>query len=122
MSQQTEIWQFACPRCHLPLESLATDGVSTTCQNCAAVYDRRDGILNLLSPERREYFSQFLREYTHIRLAEGRGAQPPSYFRRLPQCDPSHPLAWQWRIRACTLSAFDRSVAPTLLPRSKVLD
>jgi SAM-dependent methyltransferase len=110
-------WQFACPACHAPLES---GGSRLTCRTCGAVYESRDGILSLLAPARREYYSQFLRDYTHIRLAEGRGAQPASYFLGLPECDPSHPMAWQWRIRRCTVKAFRRSVA--LAPASKVLD
>lgn len=119
--QKTGSWQFACPLCRVPLDSAGIDS-RITCPNCAVVYERRDGILRFLSPQRREYFSRFLCEYTHIRLAEGRGAQPPSYFRQLPQCDPTHPMAWQWRIRSCTVDAFDRLVAPSLLPASKVLD
>jgi SAM-dependent methyltransferase len=110
-------WQFACPVCHVPL---GAGGASLTCPACGTVYESRDGILSLLAPARREYFSQFLREYTHIRLAEGRGAQPASYFLRLPDCDPSHPMAWMWRIRRGTVKAFDRSVS--LPPGSKVLD
>jgi SAM-dependent methyltransferase len=110
-------WQFSCPVCHVPLEP---GGSPLTCPACATVYESRDGILSLLAPARREYYSQFLREYTHIRLAEGRGAQPASYFLRLPDCDPSHPMAWQWRIRRCTVKAFDCSVR--LCPGSKVLD
>jgi len=110
-------WQFACPVCHVALDSGESPIV---CPNCSVVYERRDGILSLLPPARREYYSQFLREYTHIRMAEGRGAQPDSYFLRLPECDPSHPMAWQWRIRSCTVKAFDRSI--DLLPGSKVLD
>lgn len=106
----------------MPLDLAETDGAGIRCPNCAVVYERRDGILSLLTPERREHFSQFLREYTHIRLAEGRGAQPASYFLQLPKCDPSHPMAAQWRIRRCTVKAFDRLVAPVLLPGSKVLD
>ncbi|MEO8127155.1 MAG: methyltransferase domain-containing protein [Bryobacteraceae bacterium] len=98
-------WQFACPACREPLDSA---GSSFTCPACAAAYERLDGIVSLLTPERREYYSQFLRDYTHIRLAEGRGAQPTSYFLRLPECDPAHPMAWQWRIRSGTVKAFDR--------------
>lgn len=86
------------------------------------MYERCGGILSLLTAERREYFSQFLQEYTRIRLAEGRGAQPQSYFQRLPECDPSHPMAWQWRIRRCTVRAFDQSVSRQLAPGSKVID
>ena len=113
----TTDWQFACPACHVPLD--CSDS-SLSCPSCAAVYERCDGIVSLLLSSRREYFSTFLREYTRIRLAEGRGAQPPSYFLRLPECDPTHPMAWQWRIRRCTVRAFDRSVG---LPQgSKVLD
>jgi SAM-dependent methyltransferase len=122
VSRNTSRWQFACPACHAPLDSPETEGAAIRCPNCAIVYERRDGILSLLAPERREYFSQFLQEYTHIRLAEGRGAQPPAYFQRLPQCDPSHLMAPQWRVRQCTVKAFDRLVAPALLPGSKVLD
>jgi SAM-dependent methyltransferase len=115
-------WQFACPLCHVPLVSWETDIAPLRCPQCAAVYQQHDGIFSFLTPKRREYFSRFLAEYTHIRLAEGRGSQPASYFLRLPECDPAHPMEPQWRIRRCTVKAFDRSVAPGLLPGSKVLD
>ncbi len=113
----TSEWVFACPACHVPLDLGES---SIICPSCAGIYENRDGILRLLSAARRDYFAQFLREYTHIRLAEGRGAQPTSYFLRLPDCDPSHPMAWQWQIRSCTVKAFDRSVGLPL--GSKVLD
>jgi SAM-dependent methyltransferase len=121
-ARDTGEWQFVCPICHEALEFAGSGPASIRCGKCGIAYFEDDGVLSFLTPERREYFSQFLREYTHIRLAEGRGAQGASYFLRLPACDPSHPMAWQWRIRRSTVKAFDRSVAPALSPGSKVLD
>jgi SAM-dependent methyltransferase len=125
-------WRFACPSCRHPLdigvtsEGVTSEGVtseaSIDCASCGATYEWRDGILSLLPAARREYFANFLREYTHIRLAEGRGAQPASYYTRLPECDATHPLAWQWRVRRGTVRAFDREIAPSLRPQSKILD
>ncbi|MES1242339.1 MAG: class I SAM-dependent methyltransferase [Acidobacteriota bacterium] len=79
-----------------------------------------DGIWRFLSPEREAIFAPFLRDYTRIRHAEGRGSDDPEHYLRLPDCDPSHPIAWQWRMRGRTWEAFRSRVLPRLGP--KILD
>jgi len=120
LHKSANAWRFACPLCQSALD--ASGETRIVCAKCATVYERKNGILSLLSPERRQYFSRFLAEYTHVRIAEGRGSQPASYYTRLPECDDSHPMAWQWRIRRCTVKAFDRHVAPMLARGSKIAD
>jgi SAM-dependent methyltransferase len=122
LREDLRTWKFACPRCEAALPAMASIETSLACPGCAALYERRDGILRLLPPERRAYFDRFLEEYTRIRMAEGRGSQLPSYYTQLPDCDASHPMAWQWRIRRCTVQAFDRHVAPFLAPASRIID
>ncbi|HWN44766.1 MAG TPA: class I SAM-dependent methyltransferase, partial [Thermoanaerobaculia bacterium] len=79
-----------------------------------------DGIWRFLPPERAEIFAPFLRDYTRIRHAEGRGSEDPEHYLRLPDCDPSHPIAWQWQMRRQTWETFRRRVLPRLGP--KILD
>jgi ubiquinone/menaquinone biosynthesis C-methylase UbiE/uncharacterized protein YbaR (Trm112 family) len=122
LRQNLGTWRFVCPRCRAPLLATAPLETRISCPDCATIYEGRDGTLSLLSPERRTFFARFLQEYTRIRMAEGRGSQSASYYTRLPECDPSHPMAWQWRIRRCTVRAFDRHVAPLLAPGSRIVD
>jgi SAM-dependent methyltransferase len=122
LQQNLGTWRFVCPQCRAPLLAAAPLETRISCPNCGTIYEGRDGILSLLSPERRTFFARFLQEYTHIRMAEGRGSQPASYYTGLPECDSSHPMAWQWRIRRCTVRAFDRHVAPFLAPGSRIVD
>jgi SAM-dependent methyltransferase len=80
------------------------------CPGCGARYERRDGIWRLLPPERAAFFAPFLRDYTQIRDAEGYGYDDDERYRRLPEVDPSDPLAWQWRMRAITFAELRRRV------------
>jgi ubiquinone/menaquinone biosynthesis C-methylase UbiE len=86
------------------------------------VYCCAEGVWHLLTPERQEIFDRFLREYTSVRLAEGRGSENPEFYRRLPECDPRHPLAWQWRIHHRTLQCFIARILPSLGKSLKTLD
>lgn len=57
-----------------------------------------------------------------VREAEGRGSDRPEYYEALPACDPTDPLAWQWRIRATSWRALAARVLPQLPADARVLD
>lgn len=106
-------WELACPVCRTTLGS-------GPCPGCGRIWPRLDGIWRCLPPEREEVFAPFLRDYTRIRHAEGRGSDDPEHYLRLPDCDPAHPIAWQWRMRRRTWETFRARVLPRLGP--KILD
>lgn len=106
-------WTLACPVCRTVL-------AEAHCPSCGRDWPKIDGIWRFLSPERAEAFAPFLRDYTRIRHAEGRGSEDPEHYRRLPECDPDHPIAWQWALRRRTWESFRRRVLPRLGP--KILD
>lgn len=106
-------WVLACPVCRTTLDAGA-------CSGCGRRWEQVDGIWRFLSPEREAVFAPFLRDYTRIRRAEGRGSDDPEHYLRLPDCDPSHPIAWQWRMRRQTWETFRSRVLPRLGP--KILD
>ncbi|MEA2559250.1 MAG: hypothetical protein QOH06_754 [Acidobacteriota bacterium] len=106
-------WTLACPVCRTTL-------ASSHCLGCGRDWPQIDGIWRFLPPERAEIFALFLRDYTRIRHAEGRGSEDPEHYLRLPDCDPSHPIAWQWQMRRQTWETFRRRVLPRLGP--KILD
>ena len=74
-------WTLACPVCRTPL-------ASSHCPGCNRDWPQVDGIWRFLPPERAEIFEPFLRDYTRIRHAEGRGSEDPAHYLRLPDCDP----------------------------------
>ena len=55
---------------------------------------------------------QFLKEYGHIRSAEGRGADDAEYYTSLPYVDRARPNADQWAIRARSFEYFERHILP----------
>ena len=109
-------WPLACPVCRSVLDDQAR------CAACAVTYRSSEGIWRFLPPERFDQLTPFLRDYTRIRLAEGRGSDDPDYYRKLPGCHSSHPLAGQWRIRERTFECFIRRILPSLGDRLKILD
>ncbi len=75
-----------------------------------------DGIRRFLPADRLAHYQPFLRDYTAIRLAEGRAVVDADYVRRLPQPTPGEPLEWQWALRARTWATVRDRVLPTLGP------
>ena len=67
----------------------------------------------------REMRRQFLREYSHIRQAEGRGSDDPEYFRALPFRDLTGKNSGQWSIRARTWQHFERFVLEEIESRTR---
>ncbi|HWM93314.1 MAG TPA: methyltransferase domain-containing protein [Thermoanaerobaculia bacterium] len=108
-------WTLACPVCRTAL-------ADSRCPGCGRDWPRIDGIWRFLPPERAEAFASFLRDYTRIRHAEGRGSEDPEHYRRLPECDPDHPIAWQWGMRRQTWETFRRRVLPRLGSGLKIVD
>ena len=87
-----------------------------------ASYPVVDGVHHCLPPDRAEHYAQFLREYTSVRLAEGRASDDPEYFRRLPEPTPGGPIEWQWRIRRCTWRTVRKKVLRAAPPALTVID
>lgn len=53
---------------------------------------------------------QFLKDYSRIRRAEGRGSDDPEYYRALPYRDITAKNPKQWAIRAKTWTFFERFI------------
>jgi SAM-dependent methyltransferase len=53
---------------------------------------------------------QFLKDYSRIRRAEGRGSDDPEYYRALPYRDITAKNSKQWSIRAKTWAFFERFI------------
>ncbi|HSR68309.1 MAG TPA: class I SAM-dependent methyltransferase [Acidobacteriota bacterium] len=115
-------WPLACPQCRRPLGSTDTAQGQLQCSDCASRLHRDQGIWQALAAGREDHYRSFLRDYTRIRKAEGRGSDSPDYYLGLPECPPDHPMAWQWKIRRATYRTLRRRVLPRLQPGSRILD
>jgi len=116
------IWSLACPACRTPFGVDAGADDALVCASCRSQYARRNGVWHLLAPEREAHFADFLRDYTTIRHAEGRGSNDPDHYRQLPSTSADDPLAWQWSMRARTWNHVVRTVLPTLGRELRVVD
>jgi len=81
-----------------------------------------DGIHRCLPADRAAHFDRFLREYTAVRMAEGRGTDDPEYFRRLPEPTPGGPIEWQWTIRRNTWRTVRTRVLRAAPPVMTIID
>jgi SAM-dependent methyltransferase len=104
----TTDFDFACPICHAPLETITPDALR--CASDAAVFPRVDGIWRLMRPDRIAHFARFVKEYEAIRQAEGRGSDNPSYYRALPFADLTGRMPRDWQIRAASYRALESNV------------
>jgi SAM-dependent methyltransferase len=102
------VFRFACPICRADLEAIGMD--EWRCLRDATSFRRVDGIWRCLPPERATVFAPFLRDYTSIRNAEGYGYDDLERLRRLPDVNPTDPLAWQWRMRAISFACLRQEV------------
>ncbi|HWE51870.1 MAG TPA: class I SAM-dependent methyltransferase [Bryobacteraceae bacterium] len=57
---------------------------------------------------------QFLKDYSRIRRAEGRGSSDPEYYRALPYRDLTGKNSAQWAIRARSYRYFESRVLPAI--------
>jgi ubiquinone/menaquinone biosynthesis C-methylase UbiE len=107
--------QLACPKCRAMLSG-------ESCTACGESYPVVDGIQRFLPVERLVHYEPFLRDYTAVRLAEGRGEVDADALRRLPEPTPGNPLEWQWAIRRRTWSTVRDRVLPAFGDGLAVVD
>jgi SAM-dependent methyltransferase len=112
--------QLACPKCRASLDGPTHLGA--TCSECGEDYPVVDGIHRFLPAERVVHYEPFLRDYTAVRLAEGRGSADVAYFRRLPEPTPGGPIEWQWRLRRRTWATVRDRVLPELGDNLVIVD
>ena len=67
-----------------------------------------------MTPQRQAHYSQFRREYTAVRRAEGRGSENRESYLALPFQDLTGRNSDQWAIRARTYRYFVRHLLPRL--------
>ena len=115
-------WSFCCPDCQKPLPGDSASVDPLVCSACSQSFRNENGIWQLMNQKRLGSFQPFLVDYIRIRLAEGRGSETADYYLKLPDCDPGHPIAWQWRLRQRTFAKFQTVVLPELANPSRVLD
>jgi SAM-dependent methyltransferase len=111
--------ELTCPSCR---SALVTTSTTASCQDCGRQFSKREGIWCLLQPERVAAIEEFLGDYTRIRHAEGRGSTDPGFYRDLPECPATHPMAEQWRLRRCTYARFCDRVLPRGARQLRILD
>ncbi len=104
----TESLDWTCPHCRSDLE-VREDARPVRCSGCGNAYGCQQGIWDFLPAPRREYFSQFLREYETIREAEGRFGDA-QFYRALPFLNRSQNHRGPWSIRASSFHCLMRRI------------
>jgi SAM-dependent methyltransferase len=112
--------QLACPKCRAVLDG--SNHLGTTCGSCGEVYPVVEGVHRFLPTDRLDHYQPFLRDYTAVRLAEGRGSADAEYFRRLPEPTPGGPIGWQWNLRRRTWATVRDRVLPAFGDSLVVVD
>ncbi len=87
-----------CPGCAAPLQEAGPE--ENVCPGCQTSYPHLEGIWRCLPPDRNRHFDGFIREYTEVRRAEGRGSSDGAFYRSLPLQDTSGRHCEDWRIRS----------------------
>jgi len=107
-----------CPECAAPLGSLDVNGAgdrdSYDCSKCRHRMVHVDGIWQAVPAARLAYFSHFIDDYQHIRIAEGRGSHEAEFYLHLPYEDVTGRNSWQWHIRAQTYDHLQKKVLSPL--------
>lgn len=104
-----------CPRCRTHFES-------RVCSQCGFRLEQSKGIVHSLPIERQAYYARFIRDYEHIRAAEGRGSNHQSYYLSLPYKDLTGRNRTQWVIRSKSYDCLVQHILKPLHPRGVVLD
>jgi SAM-dependent methyltransferase len=111
--------ELACPTCH---GGLLEGDSSYHCDACGAEFETIDGINRFLPADRVAHFEAFLRDYTTVRIAEGRASEDPSYFRRLPEPTIGGPMEEQWKIRRRSWQTVRSHVIHLSPPALRIVD
>jgi SAM-dependent methyltransferase len=106
---------LACPKCRVALDG-------PMCAACGERYPIVDGIHRCLPAERRARYEAFLRDYTAVRIAEGRGCRDTESLQRLPDLAAGGPTEAHWNIRRRTWATVRDRVLPSLGSGLTVLD
>jgi SAM-dependent methyltransferase len=107
--------QLQCPVCGQPVYLFDfLDMARWICPKCGFVLSEVDGIYRCLTPDRQQFFRQFIRDYGLVRAKEGRGSSSEEYYLHLPFKDLSGHNPWQWQIRAKTWQYMERYVLPNI--------
>jgi SAM-dependent methyltransferase len=82
------------------------------------------GVWLAMSEERISYYAEFIRNYVHVRAAEGRGSTDPGFYLNLPYKDTSGNNRGQWAIRARTFDYLAQNLlkAPAKPDITRILD
>lgn len=113
--------RLRCPRCSANLS--AANRSSFDCLKCGLFLHDIGGIIHALPPARADHYAQFIADYEHIRVAEGRGSARGDFYLALPYRDVSGRNSSQWRIRAHTWDYLIKRVLPSALsPAALILD
>ena len=103
--------KLLCPVCHnLAGELDEVGNRCSPCAHCGFCFQKVDGIVRAIAPDRRPVYDRFLSDYGTIRKAEGRGSNSRDYYLALPYRDLSERNSEQWRIRACTYRYFEKNL------------
>jgi ubiquinone/menaquinone biosynthesis C-methylase UbiE len=103
--------RLLCPVCQNvagELDDVTEQGMP--CTQCGFCFQKVDGIVRAIAPDRRPFYDRFLADYGTIRKAEGRGSNSREYYLALPYQDLSERNTEQWRIRACTYRYFEKKL------------
>jgi SAM-dependent methyltransferase len=108
-----------CPACcaglgETPLDALSHLSPSLRCRGCSFELREEQGIWNALLPERRTYYSRFIREYEVVRAKEGWGSDSAAFYLALPHKDLTNQNPWIWKIRSRSFLYMEREILPEL--------
>lgn len=104
-----------CPRCRIGASGLE-------CLVCGFQLQIQGGIVHALPPERSTHYQEFIRDYEHIRAAEGRGSHSEAYYLDLPYRDATQRNSRQWKIRARSYDYLATRVLDSLRENALILD
>lgn len=107
---------FICPRCHGDLQKKSE--LELSCAQDGLTFKQENGIWRFLLPERESHYFRFISDYETVRRFEGRFSPDSSYYRALPFKDTSGKFSADWKIRASSFRALQK----TLTAESTVLD
>lgn len=101
--------KFVCPRCRGDLQKISDQEFHCPVDDLS--FQQSDGIWRFLLPERKAYYTQFVKDYETIRRVEGRQSRDPFYYRSLPFNDTSGKFSADWKIRAASYRLLEKIVS-----------
>ncbi len=113
--------RLRCPSCGASAPMLHDVGpAGWKCPACGFRFGFMDGILRTIPVDAQETYARFIREYSAIRSAEGRGSDDAACYLALPYHDLTGKNVGQWRMRGKTYRYFERRLLPRLESRREL--